>query len=219
MDRRLDREVADVDGSRGPAPRPVHSTPPGRPAPDRQRRLRLVDRDGTRRGIDDADLMRAIHDEHARPLWRYVLRLTSGDAARAEDVVQETLLRAWRSPAVLDQSEGSARSWLFTVARRIVIDEWRTARAQREVTTGEVPDVAVPDRTQASEDRSLVVQALARLSHEHRQVLVQCYVQDASVTEAALVLGIPAGTVKSRTHYALRAFGLALEELGATGDR
>jgi RNA polymerase sigma-70 factor (ECF subfamily) len=71
-------------------------------------------------------LMRALHEEHAGALWSYALHLTSGDRIRAEDVVQETLLRAWRSTAVLDQSQGSARAWLFTVARRIA-----TAGARR----------------------------------------------------------------------------------------
>src|SRR5271169_2458815 len=75
---------------------------------------------------DDADLLRTLHDQHARAVWAYVVRLTNGDTARADDVVQETLLRAWRHPQVLDQSQGSARAWLMTVARRIVIDEWRS---------------------------------------------------------------------------------------------
>src|ERR1700759_2968024 len=73
----------------------------------------------------EAELLRTLHDQHARAVWAYVVRLTNGDAARADDVVQETLLRAWRHPQVLDQSQGSARAWLLTVARRIRIDEWR----------------------------------------------------------------------------------------------
>ncbi|MFN2517792.1 MAG: sigma factor, partial [Jatrophihabitantaceae bacterium] len=77
----------------------------------------------------EAELLRTLHDEHARALWSYVVNLTNGDRAKAQDVVQETLLRAWRNPQVLDQSRGSARSWLFTVARRIVIDDWRAARS------------------------------------------------------------------------------------------
>src|SRR3978361_604200 len=78
----------------------------------------------------DADLLRTLHDQHARAVWGYVVRLTN-DAARADDVVQETLLRAWRHPQVLDQSQGSARAWLLTVARRIVIHDWgaRSPRA------------------------------------------------------------------------------------------
>lgn len=165
-------------------------------------------------GSSDAELMRVLHDEHARPLWGYVLGLTNGDTARAEDIVQETLLRAWRQPAILAQSDGSVRSWLFTVAKRVVIDEWRSARARREVVMQEPPDSAVADGTDSADTRALVVAALGRLSDEHRQVLVECHLRGSSVAEAALRLGIPAGTVKSRTHYALRAFKLAVDELG-----
>ncbi len=83
-------------------------------------------------GRRDADLLRALRDQHAHALWSYVVGLTGGDRGKAQDVVQETLLRAWRNPAVLDQTGGSGRGWLFTVARRIVIDECaRPAGAQR----------------------------------------------------------------------------------------
>ena len=57
---------------------------------------------------DEAALMKALYDEHAGPLWRYALRLTS-DASRAEDVVQETLLRAWQHPEVIGDTERSSR--------------------------------------------------------------------------------------------------------------
>src|ERR1700760_63493 len=47
---------------------------------------------------DEADALRVLHDQHARAVWAYVVRLTNGDSARADDVVQETMLRAWRNP-------------------------------------------------------------------------------------------------------------------------
>jgi RNA polymerase sigma-70 factor (ECF subfamily) len=162
----------------------------------------------------EADLLRALHDEHAHVLWAYVVRLTGGDRARAQDVVQETLLRAWRNPSVLDQSAGSARGWLFTVARRIVIDDWRTARSRSELVTDRVPERSVADMTEQMVDRQLVTAALRTLSAEHRDVIMECYFRGSSVAEAAETLGIPPGTVKSRTHYALRALRLALEEMG-----
>ena len=162
----------------------------------------------------DADLMRALHDEHAHVLWAYVVRLTGGDRARAQDVVQETLLRAWRNPSVLDQSTGSARGWLFTVARRIVIDDWRTSRARAELVTADVPERASPDATDQALDRHIVAAALRLLSPEHRAVLIECFYRGASVAQAAAALGVPPGTVKSRTHYALRALRLAVDEMG-----
>jgi RNA polymerase sigma-70 factor (ECF subfamily) len=162
----------------------------------------------------EAQLLRSLHDEHAPALWRYVVGLTGGDGARAQDVVQETLLRAWRNPTVLDQSRASARGWLFTVARRIVIDEWRSSRSRREVVTAELPEHPVGDASVGVLDRHLVAAALRTLSQEHREVLRECYFRGASVSQAAETLGVPPGTVKSRTHYALRALRLALDELG-----
>ena len=95
---------------------------------------------------DDVALMQQLHDEHAGALWGYCLRLTGHDRARAEDVVQETLLRAWRQRSVLDSPRAAVRSWLFTVARNIVIDEWRTSRARHELAVADVPEVDGPGR-------------------------------------------------------------------------
>lgn len=160
--------------------------------------------------------MRVLHDQHARALWSYVVGFTGGDAAKAQDIVQETLIRAWRTPAVLGQSNGSARAWLFTVARRIVIDEWRATKRRPEIVTDETPETATHDRVDHIVDRQIVIDGLARLSDDHRQVLAETYIRGSSVAETALRLGIPPGTVKSRTHYALQAFKLAIEELGGT---
>ena len=162
----------------------------------------------------DADLLRTLHDEHAGPLWAYVVKLTNGDRGKAQDVVQETLLRAWRNPQVLDQSGGSARGWLYTVARRIVIDEWRSSRARPELVTDTLPERPVADTTDQSVDRHVLVAALRTLSAEHRDVILETYIHGSSVAQAAVRLGIAPGTVKSRSHYALRALRLAIDEMG-----
>ncbi|WP_375476089.1 sigma-70 family RNA polymerase sigma factor [uncultured Jatrophihabitans sp.] len=163
---------------------------------------------------DTDALLRALHDEHAGALWAYVVGLTNGDRAQAQDVVQETFLRAWRNPQVL-RSAGSARGWLFTVAKRIVIDEWRTSRSRRERVTEQLPEQPVADGVDHTLDRQLVFTAMRTLSVEHRAVLHECFFRGSSVAQAAESLGIPTGTVKSRSHYALRALRLALDELGA----
>ncbi|MGH3507586.1 MAG: sigma-70 family RNA polymerase sigma factor [Nocardioidaceae bacterium] len=162
-----------------------------------------------------AVMMKRLHDEHASALWAFCMRLTGHDRARSEDVVQETLLRAWRNPSVLEGSQGSVRAWLFTVARNIVIDDWRTRRSQREVTVADVPETTdTGDKTDQLLMSWLVAEALTQLSPDHRDVLMECYYAGRPVAEAANRLGIPEGTVKSRTHYALRALKLTLEEMG-----
>ncbi len=162
-----------------------------------------------------AAVMRQLHDEHAGALWAFCLHLTGNDRAHAEDVAQETLLRAWRNAAVLEESRGSVRSWLFTVARNIVIDEWRSKRTRKEILTDEIGELSrVEDRTDELLQSWVVAEALTQLSQEHRAVLLECYYRGRSVADAARRLGVPEGTVKSRTHYALRALRLSLEEMG-----
>jgi RNA polymerase sigma-70 factor (ECF subfamily) len=164
----------------------------------------------------DEQLLRALHDQYAASLWAFVVRLTGGDRSRSQDVVQETMLRAWRNPSVLDEEQGSARAWLFTVARRIVVDEWRSARSRHELTVEQPPELVEADQVDAMLDEWIVAEALDRLTPEHRDVIVECYYRGRTTDEAAEILEIPAGTVKSRTHYAIRALRLAMQEMGVT---
>ncbi len=166
---------------------------------------------------NEQHLMQALHDEHAAALWAFAVRLTGGDRQAAEDVVQETLLRAWRntsSPAFSSEQLGAARGWLYTVARRIVIDEWRARSVRPEKLVADLPEGMGVDHTDALVESRLIADALLQLSAEHRAVLVEMFYRRSSVRETASRLGIAEGTVKSRTHYALRALKLALAEMG-----
>ena len=158
-------------------------------------------------------LLRALYAEHGGPLLGYVLRLTDGDRHQAEDIVQETLLRAWRHPGALEGRP--VRPWLFTVARNLVVDAYR-ARQSRPPETGEAALAAVPatDDIGRALESWMFAEALTDLSPEHRSVLIETYYCGRSVAEAAATLGVPPGTVKSRSYYALRALKLALEERG-----
>lgn len=164
---------------------------------------------------DDAARLTALYDAHAGPVWRYVVHLT-GDRTGADDVVQETLLRAWRSPRILEQDPATTRAWLFTVARHLVVDEVRSARHRHEHAVAELPERARSDDTDALFEAILIEEALATLSAEHRAVIVSAYYGGRSIAQAAVELGVPEGTVKSRLHYALRALRLAFQERGVT---
>jgi RNA polymerase sigma-70 factor (ECF subfamily) len=166
----------------------------------------------------DAELLRALQEEHGDALYAHAVRLAGGDRQQAEDLVQETLLRAWRYPEALDPERGAVRSWLFTTARNLAIDAWR----RRSVRVGEVMTDVLPEPPPDTDeaDRAVeawtVAEALGRLSQQHRDVLVECFYRGHSVAEAAARLGVPPGTVKSRTHYALRSLRMALNEMGVT---
>ena len=165
--------------------------------------------------VAEEQLLRSLYAEHAGPLLSYVLRLTDGDRQRAEDVVQETLLRAWRHPEALDPARGGLRPWLCTVARNLVVDGARARRARpTEVGDEALASVPAEDQFESALLAWEVADALSMLSADHRAVLIQTYYRGHSVAEAAHLLGIPEGTVKSRTYYALRSLRLALEERG-----
>ena len=163
--------------------------------------------------VADEAFVRALYAEHGGALLRYALHLTGGDRQRAEDLVQETIVRAWRHPEAL--TDRPARPWLFAVARNLAVDSYR-ARQARPPETGQAALELLPADDDA--DRTLeswaVADALASLRPDHRRVIVETYYRGCSVAEAAATLGIPAGTVKSRTFYALKALKLALQERG-----
>jgi RNA polymerase sigma-70 factor (ECF subfamily) len=170
-----------------------------------------------RGAVSGEESLRALYEAHAPALLAYALRLTDGNRARAEDIVQETLVRAWRNLDRVGQDDRPVRPWLFTVAQHIAVDAHRARRA-RPTEVGDAALAVLPglDQIEATLDRIVVTDALHALSTEHRAVIVETYYRGRSVAEAAGVLGIPPGTVKSRCYYALRALKLALAERGVT---
>jgi RNA polymerase sigma-70 factor (ECF subfamily) len=169
---------------------------------------------------DSADaLMQALYAEHAAPLLAFVLRLTRGDRQRAEDIVQETLLRAWRNADQLrDWQQTSPRPWLVTVARRIAIDGFRSENARPLETFGRDVDnlPGISDESDRVVRSMTVVQALRTLTPSHREILLETYFHGRTTQEAAANLGLPLGTAKSRVYYALRALRAALQQRGVT---
>lgn len=157
----------------------------------------------------------ALYRAYQVPLLAFVLRLTGGDRQLAEDVVQETMVRAWREAGRLDLAAPSLMPWLTAVARRVVIDEHRRRRARPpEAGAGEVANLPVDDDTAAIELRVAMAEAMRQLTSPHRQVLHETFLRDQTLSQAAETLGIPVGTVKSRMHYALRGLQVVLTERG-----
>jgi RNA polymerase sigma-70 factor, ECF subfamily len=163
-------------------------------------------------------LLRLLYEQHAGPLLMFVSRLTGGDIQRAEDIVQETLLRAWRNAHKLGvHGETSLRPWLVTVARRIAIDDHRSEGARvTETYDRDLEGFAGRDETDRVLGMMTMVDALRALSPAHREILVETYFRGRTVPEAAEALGLPLGTAKSRVYYALRALRTALEQRGVT---
>ncbi len=165
---------------------------------------------------DEQAALRELHGDYAQMLWRFAMRLVH-DRAQAQDVVQETLLRAWQHPEVLTREPAALRAGLFTVARNLVIDEWRSARHRHEFGTDQLPETPADDATERVLDAWLVGDAMESLSADHREVIRLAYYGGRDTASIAVELDIPEGTVKSRLHYGLRALRLALEERGVSG--
>jgi RNA polymerase sigma-70 factor (ECF subfamily) len=161
------------------------------------------------------DALNQLYDRFSGRLYGYGLRLL-GDRQLAEELVQETFVRLWRNAGSFDPGKGSVSAFVFTIARRIAVDLWR--RPSSRPFEPEQPDTpAEGDQLESVLTAVAVNEAMATLSPQHREVLELSYRGDLKQTEIAQILGIPVGTVKTRSYYALRALKLALQERGFDG--
>jgi RNA polymerase sigma-70 factor, ECF subfamily len=146
-----------------------------------------------------------LYQRYWSDLVQYVNGMLS-DAHQAEEIAQETMLRAWRNAEKLAPERGSVWGWLTTVARNITVDRIRYKR----VRLTEVNESFAPPNLMVTADHSpdvinsiYVAKIVAQLPPAQREVLDMIYRHDRTCAEAAVILGIPVGTVKSRLHYAL----------------
>jgi RNA polymerase sigma-70 factor (ECF subfamily) len=148
-------------------------------------------------------------------LLRYVSKLLAPDLHSAEDIVQEAMLRAWLHAERLDWQDRPIRQWLFRIAYNLAVDAWRKDRAIPVGLAAEAfaDPVGGGDPADTVVDRRFLVAAMGQIPASHREVLVQVHLLGRSGAEVARVLGVPRGTVKSRTHHAVRSLR---EELART---
>jgi RNA polymerase sigma-70 factor (ECF subfamily) len=143
----------------------------------------------------DEVLVRRLFQEHGAALLGYATRLM-GDRAPAEDVVHETLIRAWHNPGALAGEKGTVRVYLFTTARDLAVARHRKLRGRAPEETEPVDDEPV--------DSMVLLTAMQTLSAEHREVLHSLYFQGRNIAETSATLGVPAGAVKTRSYHALK---------------
>lgn len=160
----------------------------------------------------DHDAFELLYHRYVRPIFGFTLRRLR-DRPRAEDATQETFAAIWRSAASYRPERGPAAPWLYTIARNAVVDRLRA----RQDPPGEVPDLATLEPGPAERAESGFVSfrvhsALDSLPEKEREVLELAYWSGLSQTEVAGFLGIPLGTVKTRTRSALARLADILED-------
>jgi RNA polymerase sigma-70 factor (ECF subfamily) len=155
-------------------------------------------------GQDAEAVIIRLYRENGAYVLSYVTRLLQ-DRHLAEDVVQETMLRAWRHCGQFSEQKGSVRGWLIKVAHNVAMDKIRMRKSRpAEVAEDAAPEAVVEDHADTVVSALHVRNALARLSPSHHAVIEEIYLKGHTAREAAARLGIPEGTVFSRSYYALR---------------
>lgn len=167
--------------------------------------------------MNDETVIRALYADHGSALFRYALWLAGGDRRKADELVQEAMVRAARHAAELDPPR--ARSWLLAVTRSIAVDAHLASRTGQQEPENTVPgEMPAGDQPARAVQALIVTEALASLEPDQLAVVVELYYRGRSVEEAATALGIPPDTVKSRASTALKVLAKVLREIGVTGS-
>ncbi len=166
---------------------------------------------------DRGEALVALYRAFAPRIHRLGLR-TLRDGGHAEELVQETFVRLWQSADRFDPALGSARAFIFTIGQRTAIDMLRRTAARPTLVAALPDDAQVTSHEEETVDRIarefVVREALESLSEAHRAVITLSFDEDLADKQIADRLGVPIGTVRSRTYYALRALRGELEERG-----
>ena len=161
-------------------------------------------------------IIEALSQAHSAALLRWA-RGRFTDSRDAEEVVADTFVLAWRKYDQFDESRGSERAWLFGIARNVAADHHRKHKRHLRSVPVATPNDPGPEHDPDIDrlvDSSHVRDALNALSDEHRRVVVDSYYLGRSTKQISEDQHLPAGTVKSRMYYALRAMRRQLQEKG-----
>jgi RNA polymerase sigma-70 factor (ECF subfamily) len=142
-----------------------------------------------------------------------IARLILRDGDRAEDAVQETLVRCWRDLHALRDAD-RFDAWLHRLLLRAINDEFRTGRRHEATIRVLRVEPSTADESGSVAVREQLDRGFQHLSPEHRAVIVMRLYLGLSVAETATAIGIRPGTAKSRLHYAVEAMRVALEAEG-----
>ena len=161
------------------------------------------------------DELRELYRRYAPELFGFATSAL-GDRELAEEVVQDVFAQLWRHAEDYDQRRASVRTWLYAIARNRIIDAHRRAAARpKRADDGDSLDTAA--EMDAALDHAVlrwqVTAALARLSPAHREVIRLAHYGGLTMREISERTGVPLGTVKCRTSYALRHLRLIFDEL------
>jgi RNA polymerase sigma-70 factor (ECF subfamily) len=160
--------------------------------------------------LDRDEGLRAAYAAHSGELYRFARR-SLGDDGAAQDVVQETFLRAWRSAHRYDPALASLRVWLFAIARNVVVDSARATKARpwlANLSGDQDPDSgAHPDPSERLLRGWVVEEALRRIGTDHRAAIIETYLRDRPYAEVASEMQIPVATLRTRVFYGLRLYG------------
>jgi RNA polymerase sigma-70 factor, ECF subfamily len=155
------------------------------------------------------DAMAELYDRFGRIVYSVIFRVVR-NASVAEELVQESFLRAWNRAGAFDAERGKIGPWLLTIARNRAIDHLRSSAGQQEATTYELASservsiyVNTEDKMLDQEQARRIRAAFAKLNENQRQVLEMAYFEGLSQSEMAARLGQPLGTVKTWVRTAL----------------
>jgi RNA polymerase sigma-70 factor (ECF subfamily) len=154
----------------------------------------------------DAAAFDAVYERIAASVFGLIRRVVR-DPAQAEEVTQEVMLEVWRTASRFDARRGSAMAWVMTLAHRRAVDRVRSAQREaereRRAPTSAIPYDEVAEAVEASLDRERVRRCLESLTELQRESVTLAYYGGYTYGQVAGLLGVPAGTVKTRMRDAL----------------